>query len=159
MPYLIERPDAELISNDDIPGLEDMPYLAILYFPTGGSSITAGHRAVLSKLVELATGAGDDYFYDIEAMASRLGSAAANKALSQRRLGSSIFALVDAGGMPEKVNRTDATGESRAEDSGVVDGDNAQVWRSCWISVFTTNPRSYTAKLRTQKRGRAYNAA
>lgn len=158
---IYNKPDAKVISNEDLedPDLEDMPYLAVLFFPTGGSSLTPNHKTALQLFVDMSTTVGDDYYYDAHAMASRLGNQQSNQQLSERRLESGLIGLSDAGADFARLTKINATGEDTAELLGVPDGDNGQIWRSFQVGLFTTDPAYYTARLRKQKKMNAVRCA
>jgi hypothetical protein len=155
---LIKNSSGHLISTQDIDGMEDTPYLAALFFPTGGSTVTAGHRDIVNKLVKNADWV-DDPFYDLLATASRLGDRTFNQALSERRLASTLAALTGAGVSMGKVTKSRARGEDLAAQVGVADGNNDQTWRACLISVNTTNPQTLTAQLQLNKVAKIYSTA
>lgn len=155
---LLSNSSGRLFSNKDLDGMEDMPYMASLFFPTGGSTITAGHRDILSKLVGNAGWVADPY-YHVTAMASRLGDQASNQALSERRLAATLPAMTRAGVPSGKVTKASARGEDLAELIDVPDGNNDQIWRTCTISLYTANPQTLTAQLRAKKLARVLRVA
>lgn len=157
MADILVTPDSYVFSIEG-QDFATMPYEALLYFPTGGSKLTITHLEALMTLRVLSGDLGAP-FYSVLGVASRLGSPAANQALSLRRMKAGVEGLNAAGVPVSQIVSAQARGEDVAAAAGVPDGNNDPMWRSCAVSLFSRNPRSFTARLRTQMQIRAYASA
>jgi hypothetical protein len=111
----------------------------LVNFPTGKAENRFAHKDWLVREVEPLLQTRRPCWVDIIGHTSRLGDAAKNNALSERRCNATFRVLEDRGrsfGYPVDAHLRLFKGERDAEDRGVRDGDNAGYDRAVEVFVY-----------------------